>query len=230
MLLVLYYATRDDNSTLPAKLCSLANEAHAHALLPVGSGQAEVRGQSADVGLAQPCQREDRLNLSASFDTAWRERQGGSHDRAQLPGFARGSTSGLSSRRARDAGWTPRLSVLHVHSGLSISFGRLVFLFILDVSQNIVENKVSRRLLCQHKCLNEFLGLSVRRFVGHLTDDLNHDVGIGGLSVDVGNAKSGFRTMAKYSIGCETDAEVVDGVKRCVLGDEDGHYIPGGGI
>ena len=50
-----------------------------------------------------------------------------------------------------------------------------------------------------------------------------------GAIVDVGSGKS-FRMMAPYSIGCTTDAEVVDGVKRCVLGDDDGLEIPGGGL
>ena len=36
--------------------------------------------------------------------------------------------------------------------------------------------------------------------------------------------------MAGYCIGCADDVGVVAGVKRAVLGDEDGSYIPGGGV
>ena len=36
--------------------------------------------------------------------------------------------------------------------------------------------------------------------------------------------------MASYCVGCADDAGVVAGVKRAVLGDEDGSYIPGGGV
>lgn len=56
------------------------------------------------------------------------------------------------------------------------------------------------------------------------------DRGRTGAIVDVGTAKSGFRNMAPYSIGCASDAEVVAGVRRCVCGDLDGRYIPGAGV
>lgn len=42
--------------------------------------------------------------------------------------------------------------------------------------------------------------------------------------------KNNFGQMATFSIGCKTDAEVLDGVKRAVIGDPDGAEIPGGGV
>ena len=54
--------------------------------------------------------------------------------------------------------------------------------------------------------------------------------GKSGAIVDVGDATRSFRTMASYTIGCKDDKEIVGGVKRCVLGDDDGAYIPGGGV
>lgn len=51
-----------------------------------------------------------------------------------------------------------------------------------------------------------------------------------GAIVDHGAPEKGFGAMATYCIGCETDLEVVDGVKRAVLGDPDGKTIPGGGV
>lgn len=50
-----------------------------------------------------------------------------------------------------------------------------------------------------------------------------------GAIVDQGAPERNFGSMASYCIGCVNDAEVVAGVKRAVLGDEDGCYIPGGG-
>lgn len=51
-----------------------------------------------------------------------------------------------------------------------------------------------------------------------------------GVIVDRGAPEKNFGTMASYCIGCETDSEIVDGVKRAVLGDPDGKIIPGGGV
>lgn len=51
-----------------------------------------------------------------------------------------------------------------------------------------------------------------------------------GAIVDQGAPERNFGSMANYSIGCADDAGVVAGVKRAVLGDEDGSYIPGGGV
>ena len=51
-----------------------------------------------------------------------------------------------------------------------------------------------------------------------------------GAIVDVGGAKPGFRSMAPFSIVCSTDAEIPASVRRCVLGNGDGAYIPGSGV
>ena len=51
-----------------------------------------------------------------------------------------------------------------------------------------------------------------------------------GAIVDQGAPERNFGSMASYCIGCADDAGVVGGVKRAVLGDEDGSYIPGGGV
>lgn len=51
-----------------------------------------------------------------------------------------------------------------------------------------------------------------------------------GAIVDHGAPERNFGSMASYSIGCADDEAVVKGVKRAVLGDADGKYIPGGGV
>ena len=51
-----------------------------------------------------------------------------------------------------------------------------------------------------------------------------------GAIVDVGGSKPGFRSMAPYFIACSSDAAMSDAVRRCVLGDTDGAYIPGDGV
>ncbi len=51
-----------------------------------------------------------------------------------------------------------------------------------------------------------------------------------GAIIDHGTPERNFGNMANYSIGCTDDAGVVEGVKRAVLGDSDGKYIPGGGV
>lgn len=56
------------------------------------------------------------------------------------------------------------------------------------------------------------------------------DGGRKGAIIDHGAPEKNFGQMATYAIGCSSDAEVVDGVRRAVLGDEDGSAIPGGGV
>ena len=51
-----------------------------------------------------------------------------------------------------------------------------------------------------------------------------------GAIVDYGNPERNFGTMASVNIGCSSDQEVVDGVRRAVLGDADGATVPGGGL
>lgn len=51
-----------------------------------------------------------------------------------------------------------------------------------------------------------------------------------GAIVDQGAPERNLGSMASYCIGCADDAGVVAGVKRAVLGDDDGSYIPGGGV
>ncbi|KAL8824632.1 MAG: hypothetical protein Q9191_004919 [Dirinaria sp. TL-2023a] len=56
-----------------------------------------------------------------------------------------------------------------------------------------------------------------------------HD-GKTGAIIDHGKPEKNFGHMATYSIGCSTDDDVVAGIRRAVLGDESGSYIPGGGV
>lgn len=56
-----------------------------------------------------------------------------------------------------------------------------------------------------------------------------HAQGKTGAVVDWGNPMRGFGAAATVSIPCETDQEVVDGVKRAVLGDKADTKIPKGG-
>lgn len=51
-----------------------------------------------------------------------------------------------------------------------------------------------------------------------------------GVIVDHGSPEKSYGAMATHCIGCETDLEVVDGIKRAVLGDPDGKVIPGAGV
>ena len=51
-----------------------------------------------------------------------------------------------------------------------------------------------------------------------------------GAIIDHGTPERNFGTMASNCIGCASDLEVVEGVKRAVLGDHDGNLIPGGGV
>ncbi|KAL9103522.1 MAG: hypothetical protein Q9163_001440 [Psora crenata] len=55
-------------------------------------------------------------------------------------------------------------------------------------------------------------------------------VGSTGAIIDRGAVEKNFGQMADHCIGCSSDAEVVAGVRRAVLGDEDGAHIPGGGV
>ena len=56
------------------------------------------------------------------------------------------------------------------------------------------------------------------------------DQGKQGAIVDHGAPERNFGQMAAYSIGCSSDADVVNGIRRAVNGDPDGLYIPGGGV
>lgn len=69
---------------------------------------------------------------------------------------------------------------------LNGGLGGLFLGLLIDVPQNIVEDKVARGLLSQNKGLDKLLGLS--RLVGGLTDDLNDNILEGRLRVDVGDA------------------------------------------
>ena len=48
--------------------------------------------------------------------------------------------------------------------------------------------------------------------------------------MDYGAPEKNYGQMATCAIGCANDAEVVEGVRRAVLGDEDGKIVPGGGV
>lgn len=51
-----------------------------------------------------------------------------------------------------------------------------------------------------------------------------------GAVVDWGEPMRGFGSQAKIAIGCETDADVVAGVKRALAGDETGESMPKDGV
>jgi RNA exonuclease 1 len=51
-----------------------------------------------------------------------------------------------------------------------------------------------------------------------------------GAVVDWGEPMRGFGSQAKIAIGCETDADVVAGVKRALAGDETGETMPKDGV
>ena len=51
-----------------------------------------------------------------------------------------------------------------------------------------------------------------------------------GAVIDQGSPERGIGGTATYSLGCSNDTDIVAAVKRAVLGDEDGAYIPGGGV
>jgi hypothetical protein len=57
--------------------------------------------------------------------------------------------------------------------------------FLIDVSEDVIENKVSSGLLGKDEGLAEFLKLG--RLVGGFTDDLDDNVVEGSLGVDVGD-------------------------------------------
>lgn len=54
--------------------------------------------------------------------------------------------------------------------------------------------------------------------------------GKSGAVIDHGHPERNFGTTASVCIGCTNDEAVVEGVKRAVLGDEDGALISGGGV
>ena len=51
-----------------------------------------------------------------------------------------------------------------------------------------------------------------------------------GCIIDHGDPGAGYGRMADYALGCNSDEEVVQAVARAVKGDDDGLYIPGGGV
>lgn len=50
-----------------------------------------------------------------------------------------------------------------------------------------------------------------------------------GAVVDWGEPSRGYGAQAKVAIGCENDAEVVEGIKHALVGDDDGKVVPRGG-
>lgn len=71
-------------------------------------------------------------------------------------------------------------------SGLLLSLVSFRVIFLVDVSQHVVENKVSGGLLGEDESLDEFSGLG--SLVGGLADDLNDNALVGSLGIDVGDA------------------------------------------
>lgn len=66
-----------------------------------------------------------------------------------------------------------------------ISVNLLLLAFLIDVSEDIIENEVTGGLLSEDEGLDEFLKLS--RVIGCFTDDLDDDVVKGSLGVDIGD-------------------------------------------
>lgn len=62
------------------------------------------------------------------------------------------------------------------------------------------------------------------------SSSINGTSGKSGAIVDHGTPERNYGTMASHCIGCASDSEVVESVKRTVLGDHDGSLIPGGGV
>ena len=63
-----------------------------------------------------------------------------------------------------------------------------------------------------------------------ISSSINGTTGKTGAIIDHGSPERNFGTMASHCIGCASDLEVVEGVKRAVLGDPDGSLIPGRGV
>jgi len=63
---------------------------------------------------------------------------------------------------------------------------KLLLTLIIYVSEDIIKDEVSSRLLGKDEGLNKLLELS--GLVGCFTDDLNDNVIVGGLGIDVGDA------------------------------------------
>ena len=51
-----------------------------------------------------------------------------------------------------------------------------------------------------------------------------------GAVVDWGDPRSGYGAQAKVSIGCDSDNEIVAGIKRSLEGDDDDSVVPKGGV
>lgn len=79
-----------------------------------------------------------------------------------------------------------RGSGLLLSSGSVGRLGRLLVVLLVNVSQDIIENKVARRLLCEDEGLDKLLGLGA--LVGGLANNLDNNVLKRGLGVDVGDA------------------------------------------
>jgi hypothetical protein len=62
----------------------------------------------------------------------------------------------------------------------------LLLAFLIYVSEDIVKNEVSGRLLGEDECLDKLLEFG--GFVGCFTDDLNDDIVVGSLGIDVRDA------------------------------------------
>ena len=63
-----------------------------------------------------------------------------------------------------------------------------------------------------------------------VSSSANGTSGKTGAIIDHGHPERNFGTMASVCIGGVNDGEIVEGVKRAVLGDPDGSLVPGGGV
>lgn len=70
---------------------------------------------------------------------------------------------------------------------LSSGLALLLFVVLIKVAKNVVQDEVTRRLLGKNKSLDELLGV-IANLVGGLANDLDNNVVVRSLGVDVGDA------------------------------------------
>lgn len=85
--------------------------------------------------------------------------------------------------------------------------------------------------------VSEATGESIYKRLQRTPRSGNHDslfAGAGegktGAMIDYGTPEKTFGLLASFCITCTSDADVVQGVKRAVLGDPNGALVPGGGV
>jgi len=92
----------------------------------------------------------------------------------------------------------------------------LLLAFLIYVSEDIVKNEISGRLLGEDECLDKLLEFG--GFVGCFTDDLNDDIVVGSLGIDVRDADFAVLEIEFFNsllnslliLDCELDAVFAD--------------------